>query len=69
MFFTILNRLLGLLTLIILILIIYQWFKLLVNPTDSGGLASVGKTLFYIFLGILVLGLGYIIANAILPVA
>lgn len=67
-FFTILNWLLGLLTLIILILIIYQWFKLLFNPTDSGGLATVGKTIGYIFLGILLLGLGYIIANAILPV-
>jgi hypothetical protein len=66
--FTILNRLLGLLTLAILIMIIYQGFRLLFNPTDAWGLASVGKSLGYIFLGILLLGFGYLIANAIIPV-
>lgn len=67
-FYTVLNWLLGLLTLIILVLIIYQGLKLLFNPSDSSTLGSVGKTLFYIFLGILVLGLWYIIASAIIPV-
>jgi hypothetical protein len=67
-FFTILNWILWILTLIILLLIIYQWYKLLVNPSDSGGLAEVGKTLLYIFLWILVLWFGYLIANAIIPI-
>ena len=66
--FLILNRLLWLLTLIILILILYQWFKLLFNPTSSASLADIGKRLMYIFIGILVLGFGYIIASAVIPV-
>jgi cyanate permease len=56
----------GITSLLILFVIIYQAYILLTNPDDESKLSSVGKSLGYIFAGIVVIGLGYVITNVFL---
>ncbi|USN57395.1 MAG: hypothetical protein H6766_02920 [Candidatus Peribacteria bacterium] len=56
----------GLTSLIILVIIIWQAYQLLTNPEDESKLAKVGKSLMYIFIGIVIIGLAYVIANVVL---
>lgn len=64
--YTIINWVMGITSLVILIIIITQAYQLLANPEDEWKLSTVSKSLMYIFVGILVIGLGYIITNVFL---
>jgi len=59
----IINYALGIASLVILVIIILQTIKLLMKPDDPAQIKSLKNSLFYMFLGILVLGAGYLIVN------
>lgn len=61
--YTIINWVMGLTSLIVLIIIIWQSFQLLTQPSDSNQFSKIKKSLLYIFAGILVIGAGYLITN------
>lgn len=50
----------------LLALILFQTFKLLLNPTDDANMTSIRKTLFYIVLGMMVIGAGYLLVNVVM---
>lgn len=61
--YTVVNRVLGLTALILLIIIIVQTIQLLVNPNDEKQMGNVKRSLLYMFIGLLVIGAGYLIVN------
>lgn len=61
--YTALNRALWLVMFIIVIIIIYQWYLLLTKPNDEETMKNLTKNLGYIFIWILIIGAGYLIAN------
>jgi hypothetical protein len=63
LFYTIINRVLGLAAFLVLIILIIQWYQLLINPNDEELLSSIQKNLWYIFIGILVVWSAYLIVN------
>jgi hypothetical protein len=57
------NWALGLVAFIILIVIIIQTIKLLMKPDDPKQLTNIKNSLLYIFIGLFVIGAGYLIVN------
>ena len=51
---------------IILAIIIFQTYKMLVNPTDESNLKNIRKTLLYALIGMMVIGAGYLIVNVLM---
>jgi len=62
----IINWVLGLTALVILIIIIWQTFKLLTDPDNPENLKKIAKTIWYIFLGVLIIGAGYVLVNFVI---
>jgi hypothetical protein len=62
-FYQVINRVLWLTTFIILVLIIVQVFQMLINPNDEALFTKIKNTFLYVFIGVLVIGAGYLIAN------
>jgi hypothetical protein len=62
-FYVILNWIMWLATLIIIIILIYQWYLLLVNPNNADNLSKIKNNFIYIFIWILILGAAYLIVN------
>lgn len=61
--YTVINRIMWLTSLIVLIIIIFQTFQILTNPEKAENRQKIWKSILYIFIGILVIGAWYIIAN------
>ncbi len=61
--YSVINRIMWLTSLVVLIIIIRQSFQLLTKPDDSNQFWKIKKSLLYIFIGILVIGAGYLITN------
>ncbi|MFA5747801.1 MAG: hypothetical protein WC872_01675, partial [Candidatus Absconditabacterales bacterium] len=61
--YDIINRILGLTTFVILIIIIAQTIQLLLKPDNAEQIKKMKNSLIYIFLGIIVIGAGYLIVN------
>ena len=61
--YQIINRALGLITFVILIVIIFQTFQLLMKPDDAENTKKMTRSLGYIAIGILIIGAGYLITN------
>ena len=60
---TAINWVLWLASFIILLIIIIQGYQLLTQPTNEDTLTKLKKSIGYIFIGILVIGAGYILSN------
>lgn len=61
--YQIINWVLGLTAFAIVAIIIFQSYKLLVNPDSEDNLASIKKSILYAVLGILIIGSWYVITN------
>ena len=61
--YQVINYALGIASLVILVIIIIQTVKLLTKPDDPAQVKSIKNSLAYMFIGILVLGAGYLIVN------
>lgn len=61
--YDIINYALGIASLVILVIIIIQTVKLLTKPDDPAQIKSIKNSLMYMFIGILILGAGYLIVN------
>ncbi len=61
--YQIINYALGIASLVILVIIIIQTVKLLMKPDDPAQVKSIKNSLLYMFIGILVIGAGYLIVN------
>jgi hypothetical protein len=59
----IINRIMGLTSLIVLIIIIFQTFQLLMKPDSPDQMKSLKNSVLYIFIGLVVIGAGYLITN------
>ncbi len=64
--YDIVQRVVGLAWFIVLVMIIFQTFKLLVQPTNEDNIKSIGKTLLYVVIGMLVIGAGYLLVNVVM---
>ena len=61
--YQVINYALGIASLVILVVIIIQTVKLLTKPDDPAQVKSIKNSLLYMFIGILLLGAGYLIVN------
>jgi hypothetical protein len=61
--YQIINYALWIASLVILVIIIIQTVKLLTKPDDPAQVKNIKNSLLYMFIGILVLGAGYLIVN------
>lgn len=50
----------------ILVLIIIQSYMLLTQPEDEEAMSKIKKTIGYAFLGLVVIGTGYVVTNFLL---
>lgn len=64
--YSIINRVLGLTAFMILILIIMESYFLLTQPDDEEALGKIKNTIGYAFLGLVVIGAGYVLTNFLL---
>ena len=62
--YNIISRALWIISLVIFILLLVQWFKLLINPTKSENFQKLWKTLLYTLIWLFIIGIWYLIANA-----
>ncbi len=61
--YSVINRVMWLTSLIVLIIILYQTFQILMAPDKADNWQRIWKSIIYIFIGILVIGAGYLITN------
>lgn len=61
--YEIINWAMGLAALVILIMVLVQAFQLLLKPDSPDAMKKIKNSLLYIFIGIVVIGTGYIITN------
>lgn len=61
--YTVINWIMSLTALVVLIIIIYQSYLLLTQPDNEDQFKRIKKSILYIFIGILVIGAGYLITN------
>lgn len=61
--YVVINWILGIAAFIMVILILYQGYKMLVNPNDDENMKSLWKTLLYMIIGIFVVWWAYLIVN------
>lgn len=61
--YQVINYALWIASLVILVVIIIQTVKLLMKPDDPAQIKSIKNSLLYMFIGILILGTGYLIVN------
>jgi len=64
--YTVINRIMGLTTLAVLILIIFQTFQLLTKPDSADNIGKIKKTLMYVAIGVVIIGAGYVISNVLI---
>ncbi len=60
---TVINWVLGLATFFVLLIILYQGYMLLTNPTNEDTIKKLKKNIVYVLIGILVIGAGYLLTN------
>jgi len=53
----------GLTSLVVLIIIIFQTFQLLMKPDSPEQMTSLKNSLIYVLIGLIIIGAGYLITN------
>ncbi len=61
--YNIINRALSIISFVILVIIIYQSYLLLLNPTDDKQIWVIKKNFLYIFIGLVLIWFCYLIVN------
>ncbi len=61
--FTVINRSLALVSLVLLVMIILQTYKMLTKPDDAATFWSLKKTIIYALWGLLLIGSAYLLSN------
>lgn len=61
--YQVINRAMGLASLAVLIIIIFQTVQLLTKPDSPESMKSLKNSILYIFIGLLIIGSGYLITN------
>ncbi len=61
--YSVINWVMWLTSLVVLIIILVQTFKILMDPDNAENRQKMGKSILYIFIGILIIGAGYLITN------
>ncbi|HRX63694.1 MAG TPA: hypothetical protein P5060_01170 [Candidatus Absconditabacterales bacterium] len=61
--YSVINWVMGLTSLVVLVIIIFQTFQILTNPEKADNRQKIGKSIIYIFVGILIIGAGYLLTN------
>jgi hypothetical protein len=64
--YSVINRIMGLATFVVLALIIFQTFQLLTKPDNPDNIQKIKKTLLYVAIGVLTIGSGYVISNVLI---
>lgn len=64
--YNVINRALGIIWLVIFILLLVQWFKILINPSKFENLQKLWKSILYSLIGLFVIWLWYILTNALI---
>jgi hypothetical protein len=64
--YSVINRVMGLTTLAVLVLIIFQTFQLLTKPDNADNISKIKKTLIYVAIGVGIIGAGYVISNVLI---
>lgn len=62
--YNIITRALSIIWLVILILLIVQWFKILINPSKAENFQKLWKNILYTVIWLFVIGIVYLLANA-----
>lgn len=62
-FFTIINRALGLVAFVLLVMILMQTYKMLTKPDDAETFKSLKKTIGYALGGLILIGSAYLLSN------
>lgn len=64
--FQVMNWALGLISFVLLIMIIFQTYKMLTQPDDESTFKSLKQTIVYAVLGLLLIGSAYLIGNLLI---
>ena len=56
----------GLTAFFLLVIIVIQTYQMLVDPDDAAQLTKIRKTIMYAFIGIMIIGAGYLITNFVI---
>ena len=62
--YNVITRALSIIWLVILILLIVQWFKILINPSKAENFQKLWKNILYTVIWLFVIGIVYLLANA-----
>ncbi|MEF2176214.1 MAG: hypothetical protein V3575_07130 [Candidatus Absconditabacteria bacterium] len=57
------NRIMGFVALMILVVIIYESFMLLTNPNKDDNIKRIKKSIIFAFIGVLIIGGGYLLST------
>jgi hypothetical protein len=60
----IITRVIGIIWLVILILLIIQWFKILTNPSKAENFQKLWKSILYTVIWLFIIWIVYLLANA-----
>ncbi len=60
----VITRAIGIIWLVILILLIIQWFKILINPSKAENFQKLWKNILYTVIWLFIIGIVYLLANA-----
>lgn len=64
--YVVLNRVMGLIGFVVVVLIIIEAINLLRNPTDEKQIDKIQKNFLYIIIGIVIIGVSYVVTNFVI---
>ena len=64
--FQVINRSLAIISLVLLVIIIMQTYTMLTKPDDESTFKNLKQTIVYAFIGLLLIGAAYLIANLLI---